>query len=366
MGIYPRKLAIILLPFRLAFRIFVLRIGCGSAIKSFENILFSVFLLRSPFTIFVKNDIRNLVNMISILIPTYNYACDVLVSKLQALCANLAETDKAFDYEILLADDASTQKEAKLQNEKVDKLPHCRYLPQKENRGRARIRNFLADQATLDYLLFIDCDAAVEDNLFIRRYWEAVNCGKADVICGGVANVARLEDEDYSLRYYYEEHVGKARLASERMKTPYARFTTFNFLIRKALFMKLRFHEDCVHYGYEDVFFGMKLEELQVSILHIDNALVHTGLEPNAVFLRKTETALETLYSLDDNFKDYVRVSQVALRLKKAGMLPVLVWFYRFFSKTMRRQLMSSHPSVFLFNVYKLCYYACLEKRFLK
>lgn len=300
--------------------------------------------------------------MLSILIPTYNYSCYRLVCDLHRQCMQLQNTEPAFVFEILVADDASTQTDAKEENAQIAALSCCRYLPLSENIGRSRIRNMLADTARYDYLLFVDSDAEVSDPAFLKNYVEAVRSPQsADVICGGVANIPCLTDPACSLRYYYEEHVGPARLASERMKNPSARFSTFNFLIRRSLFLSIRFNERCVHYGYEDAFFGMELERRRVAILHIDNALIHAGVERNEVFLAKTETALRTLHSLDEDFQRYVTVSRVALRLRQLHLLPLLSIFHRSFSAFIRKNLMSASPCVFLFNLYKLGYYATLE-----
>lgn len=301
--------------------------------------------------------------MISILIPTYNYPCSSLVHSLQAQCERLCVSDPAFRYEILVADDASTLVSAREENERITCIRGCRYLPLSENVGRARIRNYLADQARYEWLLFLDSDAEVSDGHFLENYMRAVSGGDVEVVCGGVANIPELKDAACSLRYYYEEHVGKKRLALERMKHPYARFSTFNFLIRRDFFQTVRFNEKCVHYGYEDVFFGMGIRNHGGRILHIDNALIHAGVEPNEVFLAKTETALRTLYSLDLDFRSYVTVSRVALRLKRFGLLPLVVLLFRIFKSLMRSNLSGASPSVLLFNLYKLGYYASLESK---
>lgn len=299
--------------------------------------------------------------MISILIPTYNYSCRALVCDLQAQCVRLERSDSTFEYEILVADDASTRPDVCKDNEQIARLEHCRYLPQPENMGRSRIRNYLADQARYDYLLFLDSDAEVADPHFLENYLRALRTSGAEVICGGVANIPSLKDPACSLRYYYEESVGEGRLARERMKNPCARFSTFNFLIRRALFLSIRFNENFVHYGYEDVFFGMEIKRRQVSILHIDNAMIHAGVEHNDVFLAKTETALRTLHSLGPELQSFVTVSRTALKLKRMGVLPVLAGLHRCFSPWVRRNLVSVRPSIFLFNLYKLGYYATLE-----
>lgn len=300
--------------------------------------------------------------MISILIPTYNYSCYRLVCDLHRQCRKLQNREPDFAFEILVADDASTLASAKKENEQIVALSHCRYLPLPENVGRSRIRNMLADAARYDYLLFLDSDAEVASPDFLQNYLlELTSVQPADVVCGGVANIPRLTDPTCSLRFYYEEHVGKARLASERMKNPCARFSTFNFLIRRSLFLSIRFNEQCVHYGYEDVFFGMELERHGIVIRHIDNPLIHAGVERNEVFLAKTETALRTLHSLDENFQRYVTVSRMALRLRDLHVAAVLSICYRRLAPRIRKNLLSVRPSIFLFNLYKLGYYLSLD-----
>lgn len=299
--------------------------------------------------------------MISILIPTYNYSCYDLVHALQRQAELIAREEDTFVYEILVADDASTKQDLQAENGQIAMLPHCRYLPLAENMGRSRIRNYLADEARYDYLLFIDSDAVVADGDYLRRYLEAVRLHGVEVVCGGVANIPALDDPACSLRFYYEEAVGKGRLASERRKHPCAHFSTFNFLIRRELFQSVRFDERCRHYGYEDVLFGMELERRGVSILHIDNALIHAGVERNEVFLAKTETALRTLHEQDGALRQYVTLSRVALRLKKLHLLPLLAWWHALMGPLVRRQLLERRPSIFLFHLYKLGYYAALE-----
>lgn len=300
--------------------------------------------------------------MISILIPTYNYSCYRLVCDLHRQCRLQQKREPDFAFEILVADDASTLASVKKENEQIALLSHCRYLPLPKNVGRSRIRNMLADAARYDYLLFLDSDAEVASPAFLQNYLQELTSEQpADVVCGGVANIPRLTDPACSLRFYYEEHVGKARLASERMKNPCARFSTFNFLIRRSLFQSIRFNEQCVHYGYEDVFFGMELERRGVLIRHIDNPLIHAGVERNEVFLSKTETALRTLHSLDENFQRYVTVSRTALRLKRFHLAPFLLFPYRCLVSRIRKNLLSVRPSIFLFNLYKLGYYLSLD-----
>ena len=79
---------------------------------------------------------------------------------------------EGLSYEIVVADDGSTDTEAMAANEAINLLPHCRYIVRKENVGRAAIRNFLASIAAYDWLLFIDSGMSIGNDEFLKRYLE--------------------------------------------------------------------------------------------------------------------------------------------------------------------------------------------------
>jgi glycosyltransferase involved in cell wall biosynthesis len=103
---------------------------------------------------------------LSILIPTYNWDCELLVNSLQSQCSSLG-----IEYEIIIADDCSPDRfKADACKNAVEKLTNCSFIQLEKNIGRAAIRNLLADKSQYQKLLFLDCDAAVENDKFIRRY----------------------------------------------------------------------------------------------------------------------------------------------------------------------------------------------------
>ena len=102
---------------------------------------------------------------LSILIPTFNDDCVSLVTGLQRQAASLH-----IDYEILVADDGSTNVTVKTSNRVISQLPHCRYMERPENVGRAAIRNFLASQARYSWLLFIDGDMVLSHPDYLQQY----------------------------------------------------------------------------------------------------------------------------------------------------------------------------------------------------
>lgn len=293
-------------------------------------------------------------DMLSILIPTYNRECHTLVESL-----SLQACQAGISYEIIVADDASTDA-SPVANRRINGLPHCRFIVLEQNMGRARIRNWLASQASGDLLLFMDCDALVTSPDFVSRYADMAS--EAPVLCGGLRHPEALPHPDVTLRYVYEKEADLHRSADERKRHPYECFTTFCFAIRRDTFLSIRFDENCREYGYEDTLFGEELKRRGIPICHFENPLVHLGLEDNATFLRKTETALRTLVSLQRRGVHFhSRLVNKYRQLRKYGFHLMLPCIFRLTAPLLRKNLLSKSPSLKLFACYKLGYYSLLR-----
>ena len=294
---------------------------------------------------------------LSILIPTYNYACLSLVVSLKSQ----AEAICALKWEIIVADDGSTNRWTIDENAKIKDLDNCIFLEYSHNMGRAAIRNELARQARYENVLFIDSDARVCSDNFISSYLEAAKLH--EVVCGGVRNLEKLPSESVTLRYRYEQSAFAVRTLDYRSSHPYKYFTSFNFLIKRELFLSILFDEQCREYGYEDALFGITLQKNSIEIKHIDNPLIHTGMDTNYSFLKKTEKALCTLNDLGDKMQASAFVSRTAHSLRKLHLAWFVLLFYFLFSPLIRLQLLSHHPSILLLQIYKLGYFIKISKK---
>ena len=291
---------------------------------------------------------------LSILIPVYNWDCTQLIKDLhfQGLVLGIP-------YEIIVADDCSTDKEILEKNRIIaESHENCRFIGLKHNIGRASIRNLMADESRYDKLLFIDCDSAVKDKLFLKNYMEASST--ASVVCGGVIHPDELPFKGSELRYLYEKNAANERSAEFRSRNPYARFTSFSFLIDKKDFMDIRFDESYVRYGYEDVQFGHELEENGVSILHIDNPLAHMGLDDSASYLNKTRQAVQNAFDHQDEIGDSSKLLTNYNKVRSLRMRWLFRFIWAFFQKTMERNLLGPKPKLRIFSLYKLCYISVL------
>jgi len=290
---------------------------------------------------------------ISILIPTYNHVCVELVSTLQQQASQLP-----ISYEIIVADDGSTIASTIEANRAINEYPNCRYMEREENVGRAAIRNFLAEKASMSWLLFIDSDMVVRHPDFLRRYVDTPD--EEAVWDGGICVGGDALQLKYNLRYQYERANEHLHTVERRQQEPYRDFHTANFMAPKLLMAQYPFDLRFRHYGYEDVLFGMTLEKHRIPIHHIDNPLSFEVFEENEQFLSKTEEGLRTLYTFRQELKSGSRILQ---RVDKIRWLLPLLRLYHQATKKLERRFLLRHPSLFVFSLYRLGYYATLDDR---
>lgn len=297
--------------------------------------------------------------MLSVLVPIYNRDVRTLV---QGLEKQLAES--GIPYEIILTDDCSTD-EYRMLNSSLRNIQHLIYIDNDINMGRAKVRNFLAEQAQNPYLLFIDCDATIIDGQYVRRYLSAIEkMKKFDefVINGGVAYRNEKPESEYHLRWLYGRRCEQTP-ASRRNLRPYHHFTPFNVVITKKTFQHIWFDELLTTYGNEDTLFGYQLKADNIPYLHIDNQLYHDGLDSNKDYLRKVEVAIDNLeYIVNRNDNDAFYLEDNLLlrtyhRCKHLGLKKPLVFIFKTSGRKMQRKLFKK-PNLVLLDLYKLTYLA--------
>lgn len=291
---------------------------------------------------------------LSILIPTFNDSCLTMVDTLVTQCMSLQDGDygvDSFDYEIIVADDASTDEKVMEKNATTAQMPGCKYIRRKDNVGRAAIRNFLARQASFDYLLFIDADMTIIKDRYIYNY---VRARKSHCVVYGGYDVPRQDYMDLNLRYRYERACRNNHTVEKRQANPYLDFHTSNFMIPRALMLEHPFDENFRHYGYEDVAFGKELQEAGIKIQHIDNPVGFYKFEDNENFLRKTEEGIDTLVEFRGQLYNYSRLLQLAGKIKHWHLEPFCRTIASLFEKPLRKALVKGDISVDFLNLYKL------------
>ena len=302
--------------------------------------------------------------LLSVVIPVYNRDSRNLLSNLY-----LQAEATGIPFELIAADDCSAP-EYRVLYSGFNPGPNYQFVPLTENLGRARIRNFLAETARGKYLLFLDCDTALPDKRFIARYLQLlqpasippVNAATPlppDAVYGGWMYEAQPPEPDKRLRWAY----GRLREelpAAERSRRPFDKLMINNFLIRRSLMLEHPLDPSFRTYGHEDTLFGYELRDAGVSLLHINNPVLHIGLEGNAAFLLKTRQAVANFYKITSEQaggRESALYKSFAV-LRALHLLVPFSFMFRLLIRALERNLQGPSPRIWLMDFYKLGFMA--------
>jgi len=294
--------------------------------------------------------------MISVLIPVYNWNVYELVKTLSRQL-----TDHSIAGEIMVYDDFSKEL-FKNQNRKINGMEHVIYRESNANSGRIAIRKRLANDARYEWLLFIDCDSSIINNLYLQSYVKAIgnNC---DVYSGG-RKYHSASPTDCNKRLHW-----KYGMKRESQKGSRTVLHVNNFCIRKKLFLALNFPFQLQGYGHEDTWLQVELEREKKRIAFIDNPVQHDGLEDIDLFLEKTKNALKNLLALAHLFHEHeVRRINGLYHLfcwqKELGLTRVTASILSKRIKNIETNLRSCNPSLLQFDFYRLYHLIKLAQEF--
>ena len=294
--------------------------------------------------------------MLSILIPTYNYNVFPLVKEVSEQCIV-----EKIAFEIIVLDDASQNFHT--ENNEINSLNNCSYSILNQNIGRSVIRNLLSTKASFDNLLFLDADVRIISNQFIKNYINFIRSNSNyGVVYGGIVYQESKPNDNQLLRWIYGNK-REALSAEKRNENVYVSFLTLNFLIKKDIFNIVRFNEDIPNLRYEDLLFSFDLMKNKIPLQHINNQVVHNGIETSEVFMQKTNDSLRGLkFLLTKNYlpADYAKISAVFNLLNQTKLLFLIKFIYKMQKNSFEKNLLSSKPSLFIYDIYRLGYFSQL------
>ena len=296
-----------------------------------------------------------MIKQLSILIPVYNQICINKVMKLKELCDDAR--DIGLEYEILVADDGSQNEAINEANSAINQMAHCKHIIKNKNEGSAATRNFLAEQSKYEWLLFIDCDMDIPDTEFITKYIYASQDNH--VVNGGISIGRNISK--HNLRYLYEKHEAPAHTPEQRNRHPYQSFRSANFMIKKSIFMTIKFNE-CMR-RYEDVYLGKVLKQYNYKILHIDNPVVMNDFENNNEYMEKIEYDLRTLYEFRNELNGYSRILELCQKIHQISPLCFLVRAWHCLAGKLERSLLTKvYPNTNILKLYRIGYLTSIYK----
>lgn len=297
--------------------------------------------------------------MLTICIPVYNVDVRSLLECLTELRSKIE-----VPCEILVVDDGSGTLTEQFNN-KIAYDFGIRYLPLSQNIGRSAIRNYLCREALYDNLLFLDCDSVITSNNFLENYIPYLNQNM--VIYGGTAYQKNPPVRNLRLHWNY----GRKREIKPvwlRNNVPARYFKTNNFMIPKDILVKYPFNEKLKGYGHEDTLLAIGFSQNEIKVLHIDNPVLHVGLETNDVFISKTETGIRNLAIIrkeigdDEILQNHIQLLRAYTKLGKYSMTaPVRILFLVL--KPILLFLIRQFYFLKVFDFYKLGFLCTLNKK---
>lgn len=285
--------------------------------------------------------------MISICIPVYNYNITPLISELTKQI-----NSKLSECEIIIIDDCS-----EIFNEinKKECKGHT-YIELSRNIGRSKIRNLFLKYVNYEYLLFLDCDSLVKDELFISNYIEIIK-EKPSVVCGGRVYENKRPPRKNRLRWKYGI-LKESQPYSIRREFPNKSFMTNNFLVQKKILEENTFDERIIKYGHEDTLFGFSLKNQKIKIDHINNPVINGDIELNKEYLDKTREGVINLINIlafTDNDKNLVSDITILSFYNKIRKFEGMINLSFFITKPLIVFLLTKgYVSLHLFDFYKL------------
>lgn len=294
--------------------------------------------------------------MLSILIPVFNYDASPLVEDIKKQIEKLG-----ISYEIIVLNDASTS--FLFENQRLKDKDAIYYEVLETNIGRSKIRNLLCQKAQFEWVLLLDCDTKPTHEFFIKKYIDCIAKNEGSVFYGGLAYQQAKPEGDKLLRWIYGQK-REAIPVQTRQKNTYDSALVSNILLKSNIILEHQFEASIDNYGFEDFVFIHKLKKNAIPIIHIDNPVFHINIEKSSVFLQKHLDAIQNLNLLIANqiiSPNETRLGKLRTKLVSLRLQYPTVFFFNSFKSSIRKNLLSSRPSLFLFDLYKIGYFCSIK-----
>ncbi len=287
---------------------------------------------------------------LSILIPIYNRDVTKLVQTLIRQCKR-----QKLAFEILCFDDLSTEK-YKQKNKVLSSYFGVNYTELSENKGRAKIRNWLAKSAIYETLLFLDCDSKINNRLFIQNYLSYI--GKKVIVNGGRNYTQKKPRAKSKILHWKYGNKYESKSAKYRNRNATTFFHSNNFLIDRKIIIDIPFDESIVGYGYEDLLIAQTFKDSGFEIIHIDNNIEHLGLEKSKTFIEKAKTGVQNLAKLNNqNHRLNTRLEYWYSVLQDWHLEKFAFNVIKKRISSIETNLLGENPNLYYLQAYKLYHY---------
>lgn len=220
---------------------------------------------------------------VSIIIPVYN------VEPYLRQCIDSVRSQTLKEIEIILIDDGSTDECPKMCEQFADEDNRIQVVHQK-NAGVSVASNIGIKMATADWLMFVDSDDWLEDNMVEVLHNQAVNSG-ADIVCASYyknypkqqveVKLNRGDEGEYLVSENLEFLLGCC-VMYYRSKTPIAFSAPWGKIYKKSIICNKYFFPDGLKKG-QDIIFNLYAIQNAEKVYILDTALYHYRLRQGSL-----------------------------------------------------------------------------------
>lgn len=251
------------------------------------------------------------VDKISIVVPVYNVE-KYIENSLQSICNQTYR-----EIEVLLIDDGSTDSSLEKCREWEKKDDRIKVITQ-VNAGAAAARNKGIDFATGKYIMFVDADDWIEENMLEVLYSEAELCDADVACCNLIEDVAQKKIHTITAEEKYQE---KKKIFLNRIDSGLALLTVWGpvcKLYRREIIGDCRFEDFKVA---EDLHFNTKIickENFQKVVL-VDYPFYHYLIYPGSAM--KQAFQQKYLDAMHIEMQCYEMLNQISSRFSDINLV---------------------------------------------
>ncbi len=230
----------------------------------------------------------------SILVPVYN------VEKYLEQCLDSLANQTFRDYEVILTDDGSKDNSPQICDRYVQQYPNVFKVFHKENEGLLLTRRHALKRASGEYIIFVDSDDYVADNL-LEEVDKVINSENCDMV---IYNFMRFDEEDNNFTSPDIEFEDHTVFEGENKRKLYEHFVLRHTFVNMWIKAVKKDIVD-IDFDYSNLAVS-KAEDVMQSFPLFDSAEKIVFIDKKLYFYRKNSGSMTLNVKLPD-FDDYIK-----------------------------------------------------------
>ena len=289
---------------------------------------------------------------LSVLIPFFK---DDPTALLHALLSQTVQTDAV---EILIYDDGSGDPALNAKVCSIVKSAHSRveFLIADKNAGRSAARNALQENATADWVLFLDADMRPVSHSFLSDYSKLIEAKIADIIFGGFTVPEAADTPDQELHRALSEVSDCLTLAARQAAGPQF-VASSNLCVRKDVLLEEGFDNGFKGWGWEDSEWAARVAK-RFTLIHADIPALHLGLESTETLLRRFKNSGANYVRFTEKHPDLAKTLSLFKIAQKLRKTPGHKLIRPFLKMAVKLQMLPIKFRLFALKMWRASWYA--------